>query len=154
MRRLVIVGWALICAGASISAQQPASPEIALAPFAVVADQKGDLRKVADDCLDQLATALAAKGVKAARLQKLDEKTLATARPARWAVLGKFEREKDTISAELRLMEVATGDEIRSYFHTSKDPKDIAALGARAADRIAGFVKEQRSAKPPVKGES
>jgi len=62
-------------------------------------------------------------------------------------VLGKFERLKDTISAELRLMEVATGDDMRSYSHTSADPKDIDALGARAADRIALFVKEQRSAR-------
>jgi hypothetical protein len=147
MRRLVITGWALVCASAWISAQQAGSPDVALAPFAVVTDQKGDLRRVADDCLEQLATALAAKGVKVSRLQKLDEKTLAAAKPARWAILGKFERQKDTISAELRLMEVASGDEMRSYFHTSTDPKDIAALGARAADRIAGFVKEQRSAR-------
>jgi hypothetical protein len=145
--RLLLSGCGLACLASAASAQQPATPDVALAPFAVVADQKGDLRRVADDCLEQLATALAAKGVKVARLQKLDEKTMATARPARWAVLGKFERLKDTISAELRLMEVATGDEMRSYFHTSADPKDIAALGARAADRIALFVKEQRSAR-------
>jgi hypothetical protein len=36
---------------------------------------------------------------------------------------------------------------LRSYFHTSADPKDIAALGARAADRFALFVEEQRSAR-------
>jgi hypothetical protein len=145
--RRLMSGCALACLVSAASAQQPASPDVALAPFAVVADQKGDLRRVADDCLEQLATALAAKGVKVARLQKLDEKTLATAKPARWAMLGKFERQKDTISAELRLMEVATGDEMRSYFHTSADPKDMAALGTRVADRIALFVKEQRSAR-------
>jgi hypothetical protein len=122
--------------------------DIALAPFAVAGDKATELRPVADDCLAQLATALAAKGVKVARLPGLDEKTLARARPARWAVLGKLEKKKDTISAELRLMEVATGDEMRSYFHTSADPKEIAALGTRAAERIAAFVKEQRSGQP------
>ena len=59
-------------------------------------------------------------------------------------MLGKLERQKDTISAELRLMDVSTGDEMRSYFHTSSDPKDIVALGTRAAERIAAFVEEQR----------
>lgn len=148
MKWLVMAGGALVCLGSSmVRAQQPASPDVALAPFAVVADQKGDLRRVADDCLEQLATALAAKGVKVSRLQKLDEKTLATAKPARWAMLGRFERVKGTISTELRLMEVATGDEMRSYFHSGTDPKQIAAVGASAADRIALFVKEQRSAR-------
>lgn len=145
--RLLLSGCALACLASAASAQQPATPDVALAPFAVVADQNGDLRRVADDCLEQLATALTAKGVKVARLQKLDEKTMATARPARWAVLGKFERQKDAISVELRLMEVATGDEMRAYFHTSKDLKQIAALGTSAADPIARFVNEQRSKK-------
>ena len=49
------------------------------------------------------------------------------------------------MSAELRLMDVASGEEVRSYFHTSALPKEIAALGARAADRIAAAVKEQRA---------
>lgn len=145
--RLLMSGCALACLVSAASAQQPASADVALAPFAVVADQKGDLRRVADDCLEQLATALAAKGVRVARLQKLDEKTIATAKPARWAVLGRFERLKGSISVELRLMEVATGDEMRAFFHTSADPKEIAAVGGRVADRIALFVKEQRSAR-------
>ena len=80
-------------------------------PFVVSGVNADELRRVADDCLAQLATALAAKSVKVARLAALDEKTVARAKPARWAVLGKLERKKDTISAELRLMEVATGDE-------------------------------------------
>ena len=63
----------------------------------------------------------------------LDEKTLARAKPARWAVLGKLERKKDMIFAELRLMDVASGDVMRSYFHTSAHPKETGALGARAA---------------------
>ena len=45
-------------------------------------------------------------------------------------------------------MEVASAEEMRSYFHTSADPKEIAAMGARAADRIAAVVKEQRSRQP------
>jgi hypothetical protein len=146
--RLILAGgvlaWSMAVGGAS--GQSP-NADIALAPFAVAGDKANELRPVSDDCLGQLAAALAAKGVKVSRLPSLDEKTLERARPARWAVLGKLERKKDSISAELRLMEVATGDEMRSYFHTSADPKEIAALGTRAADRIAAFVKEQRAGK-------
>jgi hypothetical protein len=36
---------------------------------------------------------------------------------------------------------------MRAYFHTGKDLKQIAALGTSAADPIAAFVKEHRSAK-------
>ena len=144
--RLILAGgvlaWSMAAGGAS--GQSP-NADVALAPFAVTGDKAKELRPVADDCLAQLATALAGKSVKVSRLPTLDEKTLERAKPARWAVLGKLERKKDSISAELRLMEVATGDEMRSYFHTSADPKEIVALGPRAADRIAAFVKEQRA---------
>jgi len=144
--RLILIACALTFAISSgASPMQPANSDVALAPFAVVGDQSGDLRKVADQCLEQLAAALSAKGVKVARQPSLDEKTLARAKPARWAVIGRFERAKDAIKAELRLMEVATGDEMRSYFNASADPKEIVALGARAAERIALFVQEHRS---------
>jgi hypothetical protein len=144
-RRMVLAAGALAwsMAAGEVSGQSP-NADVALAPFAVVGDKANELRPIADDCLAQLATALAAKGVKVSRLPSLDEKTLGRAKPAPWAVLGKVERKKDTLSAELRLMDVATGDEMRSYFHTSADPKEIGALGARAADRIAAFIKEQR----------
>jgi len=133
--------WSSMAVG-DVSGQSP-NADVALAPFAVAGDKANELRPVADDCLGQLATALAGKGVKVSRLPSLDDKTLERAKPARWAVLGKVERKKDMISAELRLMDVAAGEEMRSYFHTSADPKEIAALGARAADRIAAFVKDQ-----------
>ena len=145
-RRVMLAAGVLVWSMAvgDVSGQSP-NADVALAPFAVAGDKANELRPVADDCLGQLATALAGKGVKVSRLPSLDDKTLERAKPARWAVLGKVERKKDMISAELRLMDVAAGEEMRSYFHTSADPKEIAALGARAADRIAAFVKEQRS---------
>ena len=140
-----VLAWSM--AAGELSGQPP-NADIALAPFTVAGDKANELRPVADDCLGQLATALAGKGVKVSRLPSLDEKTRARAKPARWAVLGKVERKKDMISAELRLLDVASGEEMRSYFHTSADPKEIAAMGARAADRIAAFVKEQRAPQP------
>ena len=103
-----VLAWSM--AVGEVAGQSP-NADVALAPFAVSGDKTNELRPVADDCLAQLATALAGKGVKVSRLPGLDEKTLARAKPARWAVLGTLEKKKDTISAELRLMDVATGDE-------------------------------------------
>jgi hypothetical protein len=143
--RLIRFACALSVMVAGASSAQSGNPEVALAPFAVAGARAGDLRPTADECLERLAAALAAKSVKVSRLASLDEKTLARARPARWAVLGRLERVNDSVRAELRLMEVATGDEMRSYFNTSSDPKEIVALGARAAERIAVFVGEKRS---------
>ena len=87
--RLILVGCALSpglwAAGATLQAKDP---DIALAPFAVAGAQARELRPIADDCLERLTAALAAKGVKVAKLPSLDEKTLAHAKPARWAVLA------------------------------------------------------------------
>lgn len=142
----ILVGSALMgVLSIAGSPMQPPNPELAVAPFAVIGDKAGDLRAVADECLEQLAKALSAKGVSVARHSSLDDRTLSRAKPARWAVLGRFEREKNSIRAELRLMEVSTGDEMRSYFNSSSDPKEIVALGARAAERIAVFVQEKRA---------
>ena len=145
LRMMLAAGALAWSMAAGALSGQPPNAEVAVGPFAVAGDKPNELRPVADDCLGRLVTALAAKGVKVSRLQSLDEKTLARAKPARWAVLGKVERKNNMISAELRLVDVATAEEMRSYFHTSADPKEIAALGARAADRIAAFVKEQRA---------
>ena len=143
--KLLRTGCALACVAAvSGWSMQSADPEVALAPFAVVGPKADELRPVADDCLQQLASVLAAKEIKVSRLKSLDEKSLTRAKPARWAVLGTFERKQDTIHVELRLMDVATGEEQRSYLNSSADPKLIAGLGTRAGERIAVFVKERR----------
>jgi hypothetical protein len=151
-----MIGWRLVRAGCALAciavvgawSGQSADPDVALAPFAVVGPKADQLRPVADDCLRQLTSGLAAKEIKTVRLKSLDEKTLAQAKPARWAVLGRLERKEGTIDAELRLMDVATGEELRSYLHRSAEAKEIAGLGARAAERIAIAIKEQRASQP------
>jgi len=144
--RLILIACAMNAAISSgVSPIQPSNPEVALAPFAVIGDQGGDLRKVADQCLEQLAASLSAKNVKVAKLPGLDEKTLARAKPARWAVLGRFARVKEIVQIELRLMEVSTGDEIRSYSNGISSPNEISVFSTRVADRIALFVQEHRS---------
>ncbi len=119
---------------------QPA--DVAVAPFTVERDSAGTLRAVADTCLEHLVGGLKAKGVAVVRHAKLSEKTLAAARPALVAVLGQFSRKDGQYAGELRLLEVASGEELRAYFINDTDPAAIGKSGEAAAARIAGVVKE------------
>ena len=116
---------------------------VALAPFVVVSDSAGTLRATANDCLEHLASALKARGITVARHESLTDKTISRARPAALAVLGEFRKEKGIIQVALRLMDVSTGDELRSYFHGSADPREIASMGTAVADRIVKYMREK-----------
>jgi hypothetical protein len=122
--------------------------DLAVAPFTVEHDSGAVLRALADTCLERLVEGLTTKGIAVARHRQLSEKDLRSARPARWAVLGHLSREQGQFRAELRLMEVESAEEIRSYFNADKDPMGIADLGAAAAARIATYVHEQRAQSP------
>lgn len=127
-------------AGAQTS--KPAS-EVIVAPFIIEGDKSDALRAQADSCLQQFVAALATKGVKVARARALSEKNLQSA-PASWAVLGRISREKEQFQLELRLLEIKSGDELRSYFNSDKDLKVACRMVEKAAERIAAFVVEQR----------
>lgn len=124
------------------------SADVAVAPFTVESDSAGVLRAVADTCLERLVRALTDLGVSVARYPELSEKTLAQARPVPLAVLGHVGRAEGQIQAELRLLEVASGDELRSYFNADKEPGPVADLGTAAAKRIAQVVRERRTQGP------
>jgi hypothetical protein len=128
--------------GLSGRTPQPAA-QVAVAPFTVEHDSAGVLRAAADSTLERLARALTTNGVTVAHLRELSDKNLHTARPARWAVLGKLKREKGTVLVELRLMDVEAGEELKSYFNSYKDPREVPNIGDAVAGRIAAFVKEQ-----------
>lgn len=128
------------------SPAQAQTADVAVAPFAVSGDSGGIARAAADSSLEQLVAGLKAKGITVSRLPNLTEKTLSSAKPARWAVLGEVTRDKGQMSAELRLMEVATSDEMVSYFN-SGNAQAIATLGGTAAGRIATYVKEKKGVK-------
>jgi hypothetical protein len=128
--------------------QSREAADVAVGPFAVEADREGLLRIAADSCLERLVRGLASQGVAVLRRPELSEKSLTSARPAPWAVLGRVAREKEMIAVELRLMNVASGEEMRSYFNSDKDPLAAANLGKAAADRIAAFVKERKGSTP------
>ena len=75
----------------------------------------------------------------------LSEKNLRSA-PASWAVLGRITHDKEQFQLELRLLEVKSGEELRSYFNADQDLKVACNMVDKAAERIAAFVAEQRSA--------
>ena len=117
--------------------------EVIIAPFIVEPDKDDSLRGVSNSCFEQLAAALKVKGVIVARDPQLSEKNLQSA-PASWAVLGRLSRKEGQFQLELRLLEVKSGEEMRSYFGADKDPQAVCRAVEKAADRVAAFVAEQR----------
>jgi hypothetical protein len=128
-------------AGAQTS--KPA-PEVIVAAFTVEADKADALRAQANSCSEDLAKALTLKGVTVARDPALSEKNLQSA-AASWAVLGRITHDKEQFQLELRLLEVKSGEELRSYFNADKDLKVACRAVDKAAERIGAFVAEQRS---------
>jgi hypothetical protein len=124
----------------------PNPEDVAVAPFTVERDSAGVLRALADSCLERLVHALTEKGIVVSRNSNLTERNLHTARPVPWTVLGHLSWEHGQYRAELRLLEVESGEEMRSYFNADANPEEVAKLGAAAAARIAAFIEERREA--------
>jgi hypothetical protein len=122
-------------------------PEVIVAPFIVEADKADALRAQANSCSENLAKALTLEGVTVARDPALSEKNLQSAR-ASWAVLGRITHDKEQFQLELRLLEVKSGEELRSYFNADKDLKVACHMVDKAAERIGAFVAEHRSGQP------
>jgi hypothetical protein len=136
------VPWVSVLVIASPLRSQTAQADVAVAPFAVENDSAGVVRAVADKCLAALVDKLKANRMAVAVHEQLSEKKLNVARPALLAVLGRFRREGSQYAGELRLMEVASGEELRAYFISDKDPVAAAKSGEATAGRIAGVLKE------------
>jgi hypothetical protein len=130
-------------AGAQTS--KPAS-EVIVAPFVVEADKADTLRAQATACSEDLVKALTLKGVAVARGPTLSEKNLQSAN-ASWAALGRITREKEQFQLELRLLEVKSGEELRSYFNADQDLKVACRAVDKVAERVAAFVMQQRRTK-------
>ena len=124
------------------------SAEVAVAPFTVELDSAGVLRSVADTCLQRLVRTLTDLRVSVAHYPELSEKILRRVRPVPLAVLGHVGRKDGLIQVELRLLDVESGDELRSYFNADKDPDAVGDLGTAAAKRIAQVVRERRQSEP------
>jgi hypothetical protein len=128
---------------------QTAAPvaEVAVAPFTAEAGDDQAVRAQSQRCFERFASALTAGGIRVVRDPQLSEKNLRST-PAFWAALGRLDHKEGQFQLELRLLEVKSGDELRSYFNADKDPV-VACRGVEiAAQRIAAFVKEQRRSEP------
>ena len=145
--RRVLVAAISILTFVSQAGAQTAKPvlDVVVVPFVVETDKADTLRAQANSCSDDLVEALAVKGVAVARNASLSEKNLQST-SALWAVLGRITREKEQFQLELRLLEVKSGEELRSYFNADKDLKVACRAVDKAAERIAAFVVEQKRA--------
>jgi hypothetical protein len=139
---MVVLAAALTSAG---QAQQSQSAAVVIvAPFTVDRDSAGVLRALADTCLAHLVQGLKAQRIEVERRPQLSETNLDVARPAHWAVLGHLTRDAEQFQAELRLLDVTSGEELRSYFNADKNPGAITKFGELAAVRIAHVIEEQK----------
>jgi len=144
---MLVLGPAL---GSSPAPAQQRGPVavVAVAPFTVDRDSAGVLRTLGDTCLAHLVQGLKAQRIQVEPHPKLSEKNLEVARPAHWAVLGHLTRDARHFQAELRLLDVTSGEELRSYFNADKNPAGITKFGELAAPRIARVIEEQKGSGP------
>ena len=149
MRHLRLSAFAaMVLALVQAEAQTPTSvSEVIVAPFAVDSGDGDALRATANSCSEQLVAALSQKGVAVARDPQLSEKNLRSA-AASWAVLGRLSRKEGQFQLELQLLDVKSGDEMRSYFNSDKDPRVACRAVGKVAERIAAFVKGQKGSQP------
>ena len=134
----------LVLALAWHAGAQTAEPaaEVVIAPFVTESDTRVDLRSQSVKCFEQFAAALARNGVSVARAPQLSEENLRSTH-ASWAVLGRLSQKEGQFRLELRLLEVHSGDEMRSYFNADQDLQAACSAVEKAAQRIAAFVEEQ-----------
>jgi hypothetical protein len=137
--------FASIC-GARAQTAKTVAADVALAPFVVEADNADSLRSQSASCNDQLAAALSRKGVAVARNPRLSDENLQSA-GAPWAVLGRITRDKEQFQLELRLLDVRSGDEMRSYFNSDKELQVACRAVDKVAERIAAFVASQKGSR-------
>jgi hypothetical protein len=144
----VLVSAILIVASISHAEAQTtkAAAEVVVAPFSIAADNADALRSQAAGCNEQLAGALSRKGVAVARDPQLSDKNLQSS-TASWAVLGRISRDKEQFHLELRLLEVKSGEELRSYFNSDKELQVACQSMEKVAERIAAFVSSQKGSR-------
>ena len=144
---LVVVGTPTLAAQQP-SATPPRRPDIAVYSFALSDSTNGGLRALAESCVTRLAVRLAAESLTVTRRPPLDLVDLRRARPARYAMVGTLELAAGKYSLEWALVEVDTGDELRTYF-AGPSAAEILGSPVLAAPRIAAAIRERDAAAPP-----
>jgi hypothetical protein len=138
---LALIGWS------SLGAQQRAAapsriPDVAVYALTLSGPADASGRALADSCVARLVRQLEAESLSVVRPPPLDLKDLRRARPARFAMVGKLEFASGKYSLEWSLLEIETGDELRSYF-AGPGAAEVITLADAAAPRIAAAIREQ-----------
>ena len=116
--------------------------DIAVHPLAI-RGRDSVMQAQAESCLTGMIRALAAEHIAATLVPPAAPRgDLQTGVVARFSIEGEVEKVRGDYRLEMRLMDAATGDELRSYYFSGEDPAGIGRLGAAAAPRIAQAVRE------------
>jgi hypothetical protein len=146
-RFLVLVSSSLLggSVGSALAGQQrAATPDVAVYLPALSDTTNRELRAVAETCVTRLVAQLAAESLVVVRRPPLDLVNLARARPARFAMVGKLELREGKYSLEWDLLEVATGDELRSYF-AGPALAGVMELAGAMAPRVRAAIREREA---------
>ena len=103
------------------------------------------LARLAQRLTTRLLDRLSAVKVAAVRTERATFDSLQRAKAAGLAIDASLSGEKDRMSAQLRLVDLRTGDELRAYLFGPGDEQGVLGLADRAAPRIAAAVEETRA---------
>jgi hypothetical protein len=126
----------------TLAAQQPV--DIALFALTVTPRRDTTLARLADSCITLLDAKLRSLGVTVVRRDSPPLKDWGGFHASRLAIVGEVTRVKGNLDIELDLVEVGTGDELRSYMYRGPDAPNVIALGVAASERIKAIVLEHR----------
>ena len=130
--------------GAAAAQDRGDRVDVAILAFKPAGKLDPDVARAADRCAARLAEKLNAAGIRAARLSDATLESLRKDRRAPFAVEQVLEHDRGRFSAELKLMDVASGDELRSYMYGWGDEAGLMGLAEAAAPRIAAAMRESR----------
>jgi hypothetical protein len=134
-------GGLLLLAGPLAAQNTPRRPvDVAVLAMDVGSSTDAAVKRLADQCVTKLIEALRGRKVAVRRAGPTEEGA------ARLTVEGSLTGEEGAYSAELRLLDGSTGDELRSYMFGPGDAAGVVGMADRAAPRIAAVVEELRAA--------
>ena len=138
------MGLALALVPAPLLAQS-AGGEALLVVAPDVADSHDEaLARLAQRFTARLIQSLGEEKVAAQRVERTRLDSLVHAKARGLGLDASLGGEENRRSAQLRLIDLATGDEVRAYMYGPGDDQGVLGLAERAAPKIAAAVKEER----------
>jgi len=136
---LVLVAMATRPASAQQAAMVVRPADVAIYPLTLADTANAGLRVLRDSCAGLMARRLTAERLVVMR-RPVPLRELRRAKTARFAITGTLAVEEGKYSTELSLVDVASNEELRSYF---SGPDSLACrVPEAAAARIASVIRE------------